>query len=237
MIKLFLTVGFVCCAAFKVSASPEDDAKYIASQFLLEEQILTMRKNASRYYVEYLDGLLSKYTVRVKDTKRLENLVPEEITDIAINGHLDEVTQWHLETYDEQQLSEIRAFYLTGAWQKLKKLSHKECKAGWVEKTVIAPQLRGYEEARIQRHLSPSEFQNYLDFFGSETGKAFGKLREYEVTCSEQYTSTSVFELRQGEETLRTEFVLSALKAKGLFQFSNPVARKDFIAKIESEIP
>lgn len=236
MIKFFLSVSLICCAAFKVSASPEDDAKYIASQFLLEEQILTLRKNASRYYVENLTELLGKHNIRVKDTKRLVSLVPKEVTDIAINGHLDEIAQWQLDAYNTQQLSKIKEFYLTGTWQKLRKLSYKECKARWEEKTAIAPQVHGYEEARIQRHLSPKEFQSYLDFFGSETGKAFGKLHEYEIWCSEHYTSTSVFLLRRGEATLRTEFVLSALKTKGLFQFSNPVAHKEFIAKIKSEI-
>lgn len=236
MFKPFFAMGLMCCFAFKVSASPENDARYMASQRFLEEEIHAMRANAARYYVEYLGGLLSRYNVRIKDPKRLESLVPQEITDVAIDVQLKEFADSYLEVYDAQQLSEIRTFYLTGVWQKLKRLSYDECKSGAVKKTVIAPQVRGYEVLKIQQFLTPQEFRDFRDFFDSETGRVFGAGFEHEVICSDELNTTGVFSLRLGEATIRTEFVLNALKTKGIFRFSNPVARKDFIAKIESEI-
>jgi hypothetical protein len=226
----------LCCLASKVSASPEDDAKYIASQRFLEEEVHTMRTNASKSYVTYLDSLLRKHNIRVKDAERLAIRVPNEITDVAINKHFDDFAKSYLKTFDAQQLSEIKSFFLTGIWQKLRKLSYKECKAEAEDRTVISPQAWGYEEAKIRYFLSPQEFRYYRYFFESETGKAFGASSEHHVSCSDGLTTTGVFSLQSGEEAIRTEFVLSALKTKGLFWFSNPIARKDFIAKLESEI-
>ncbi|RBW55116.1 hypothetical protein [Ruegeria sp. A3M17] len=236
MTKLFLTVGLVFCIAFKVSASPEDDARYIASQFFLEEQIHEMRENASEYYVEYLAGLLNKHNVRLKDPERLEGFVPEEITDIAIDGYINKSTQRVLDAFNAQQLSEIRTFYLTGTWRKLSLLNYEELTTGKEEKTVILPQDLGYEEYKIRQFLSPQEFQDFQEFVESETGKTFVEKYSEVHFLMVLDAITAPMYLRRGEATLRTEFVLDALKTKGIFEFSNPIARRDFIAKIENEL-
>ncbi len=236
MNRLCFTVILLCCLALTASASPEDDAKYIASQRFLEEEVRTMRTNASKYYVRYLDSLLRNHNIRVRDAERLEILVPNEITDVAIDEQLDDFAKSYLKTFDAQQLTEIKSFYQTGVWQKLRRLSYKECKAEAADRIVISPLAWGYEETKIRHFLSPQEFRDFRYFFESETGKAFGASSEHQVSCSDGLMTTGVFSLRSGEAAIRTEFVLSALKTKGLFWFSNPIARKDFIAKLESEI-
>ncbi|MEX0317635.1 MAG: hypothetical protein AB3N21_06775 [Ruegeria sp.] len=238
MIRLLFSVVIIFCIGTKVSASSKDDAAYLARQFIFEEQIQEMRERAAKAYVARLARLLSEYSIKVKDFGRFEDLVPQAITDIAVNGFLDDGTQRYLETFTAQQLNEIAIFHRSGAWQKLYRISYEEMsrEGPGEEKTIIIPNFHGYEESKIKELLSFQEFLQFRAFFDSETGKVFmDEVESLFFHLAFDALAASVH-LRRFEATINAEFVVEALEAKGIVEIPNPIVRKNLIAQIKKEL-
>ena len=236
MKTIYLALLFVL--GTRVVASEQDDAQFVLDQLTTDATIEAIRIVSARLYVNELSPLLTESAIKIIDFDAFSEKIPNSITDIAVDGLRQDMTDRILEDFTAEQLSEIVDFFHSDAWNRLNQIYEYQSKQRLSkgDRTTVFPTIKGYSEKKIRNILSSEEFQQYQSFYASDAGVVFrrkvhGLTRNLGINAQ-----LAPFRFRNVEPELNKPYMLEIFQAEGIVVFPNRIVRKDMIAKLKASI-
>lgn len=238
MRKLLTTLITLFFLQSEAAASPADDAVFLTSQHLNSETVQAVRRWAARIHVRALANPLAERDIKIRDADRFAEMIPNEITDLAIRSYLESGERIYLETFSSSHLDQISTFHRLDVGQKLLAASSSKASKQMSAESqdIILSGILELDETEIKETLSSKELSEYAAFINSDAGEALQESWESIMRRMSLALINGVWEPELRDSEIALPFMLEVFETKGVLSFPNPITRQDSIQKLRTEI-
>jgi hypothetical protein len=223
-----------------LSASPKDDATYLAQQMLSNEALETTRELLRRRLVVAYEDPLAEVGVGIADHDRFAAMLPNSATDGPINNILQRIENKYLELFTPQQLVEIAAFHRSDLGQKLLNALEEQALQDSYDNNlgVRFTDIYAHEQSYLAQLLTPEELLEFYTFSESDSGKALQENANSLGTTAGFSVIGRIMEVSMSEPQidLDTPYMIDILETDGIIAFPNRIWRNDLIKQLRNDL-
>lgn len=223
-----------------LSASPKDDATYLAQQMLSNEALETTRELLRRRLVVAYEDPLAEVGVSIADHDRFAAMLPNSATDGAIDNILQRIENKYLELFTPQQLAEIAAFHRSDLGQKLLNAHKEQALQDSYDNNldVRFADIHAHEQSYLAQLLTPEELVEFDNFSESDAGKVLQENANRLGTTAGFSVLGRIMEVSMSEPqiNLDTLYMIDILETDGIIAFPNRIWRNDLIKQLRNDL-